>query len=192
MADDAPVRIGLLVGSLRTASFSRLLGKCLPDLAPPGLSITELPSIGGLPLFNHDLMQENVPETVAALASGISACDGLVVISPEYNWSIPGVLKNALDWLSRLDPMPLRNLPVTIFTCSPGLLGGARAHAPIRNVLHSLDCRILARPEVQIAQIAAKLDREALRVSDAQTADFLKLRLADFERFVRREKRLAP
>lgn len=176
---------GTLAGSLRQASYSRLLARCLPALAPAGIRIGELGSVGDLPHFDQDLMAEAVPRPAADLAAQIAELDGLILVSPEYNWSIPGVLKNALDWLSRLDPMPLGDLPVLIVTCSPGLLGGARAHPPIRNVLHALDCRILARPEIQISRIAGKLDPASVTVSDPDTAEFLRQRLADFAHFAR-------
>lgn len=180
------VRLGVLCGSLRKASHSQLLARCLPDHAPVGVTIVQLPTIGALPHFNQDLMtEEGNPASVAKLAATISDLDGMIIVSPEYNWSIPGALKNALDWLSRLEPMPMRNLPVMIVTSSPGLLGGARAHPPIRNILHSLDCRILARPEVQIAQVAKKLDHEQQRISAPETVDFIASRLAAFAAFAR-------
>ncbi|WP_284778001.1 NADPH-dependent FMN reductase [Agrobacterium sp. lyk4-40-TYG-31] len=179
--------LGVMAGSLRKQSFSRALGHCLGALAPEHVTIEELPSIGDLPLFNQDIMDETgAPTALTQLAERISAVDGVIIISPEYNWSIPGALKNALDWLSRLNPAPLAEKPVTIFTCSPGLLGGARAHPPIRNVLHALDCRILARPEVQITQIKAKMAPDLSAVTDSATAEFITQRLAAFSAFAQR------
>lgn len=180
-----PLTLGTLTGSLRAGANSRLLARCLPPLAPEGVRIIDLPSVGELPHFDQDLMAESIPAPVARLGAAAAGVDGLILVSPEYNWSIPGVLKNALDWLSRLKPLPLAGKPVLIVTSSPGLLGGARAHAPMRNILHSMDCRILARPEIQIAQVAGKLDAGSATVSDPQTSDFLKERLADFARFTR-------
>lgn len=181
------LRLGAIAGSLRKKSFSRAFARCLNGLAPPDVSIEELPSIGALPLFNQDVLdEEGIPASLAELTDMIASTQGLIFVSPEYNWSIPGVLKNALDWISRLNPAPLQDKPVIIFTCSPGLLGGARAHAPLRNVLHSLDCRILARPEVQISQIRTKLSEDMSSIADTATAEFVAQRLAAFSEFARR------
>lgn len=180
------LRLGFIAGSLRKKSYSRALAQSLIGLAPGGVEIEELPSIWALPLFNQDVLdEEGIPAALSELAEAIGSVDGLIIVSPEYNWSIPGALKNALDWISRLNPNPLKDKPVTIFTCSPGLLGGARAHPPIRNVLHALDCRILARPEVQIAQIRTKLSEDVSIITDAATAEFVTQRLAAFSEFAR-------
>lgn len=185
MLERQKLKLGTMTGSLRKASFSRVLSKSLPALAEPNVSILELPSVGDLPLFNQDILDENgVPQSVATLAEAVRSVDGLIIVSPEYNWSIPGPLKNALDWLSRLDPQPFADKPAMIITSSPGLLGGARAHPPIRNVLHGIGCRILARPEIQISQIAAKVTTNPAAISDSATADFVTQRLAAFAAFV--------
>jgi chromate reductase len=189
--DNANQRLGVIAGSLRKASFSRALAACLANYAPSGVVIEELPSVGTLPLFNQDVLDEGAPAALSEFAGAIRNVDGVIIVSPEYNWSIPGVLKNALDWVSRLNPHPLQNKPVTIFTCSPGLLGGARAHAPIRNVLHSLDCRIQARPEVQISQIRTKLSADFSTIADAATAEFVTQRIAAFSAFAGRAQQSA-
>lgn len=178
-------RLGTLTGSLRAESYSRRVALAVAELIPDNARMSELPSVGLLPHFDQDLLTDGVPQPVADLARAVAALDGLVLVSPEYNWSFPGVLKNALDWLSRLSPMPLKDLPVLVVTSSPGLLGGARAHAPIRNVLHSLDCRILARPEIQIARVPEKLAPDMPRISDPQTAAFLRERLQAFVEFAK-------
>lgn len=181
------LRFGVIAGSLRKQSFSRALGHCLEGLAPADITVEQLPSIGALPFFNQDILDETgAPAALTELAERIAAVDGVIIISPEYNWSIPGALKNALDWLSRLNPNPLAEKPVTLFTCSPGLLGGARAHPPIRNVLHALDCRILARPEVQITQIKGKMAPDLSAVTDPATAEFITQRLSAFGAFAKR------
>ena len=184
------LRLGTIAGSLRKNSYCRVLSQSLQSLAPEHTQIEELPSIGSLPLFNQDILDEDgVPDGVAQLSEALSKVDGLIIVSPEYNWSIPGALKNALDWISRVPATPLQNKPVTIFTCSPGLLGGARAHPPIRNVLHALDCKILARPEVQIAQIAAKISFDPPKITDATTAEFITARIKAFADFTKATKR---
>ncbi|MDP3342202.1 NADPH-dependent FMN reductase [Frigidibacter sp.] len=183
---DVKLRLGVMLGSLRKASFNAALGRSLATYAPSNTRIDLLPSIGMLPHYNQDILDEGIPEALAQLAEAIRAVDGVIIVSPEYNWSMPGVLKNALDWLSRLNPGPLQDKPVTLFTSSPGLLGGARAHAPIRNVLLALDCKVLVKPEVQISQIKAKLSADTPTITDAATADFVTQRLAAFSDFARR------
>ena len=180
------VRVRVMVGSLRRAAFSNRLAHSLAPLAPAGMQIDLLPSVGLLPHYNQDVMDDGVPQPVSDLTGLVASADGIVIVSPEYNWSIPGVLKNALDWLSRMKPQPLADKPVMIMTCSPGLLGGARAHPPIRNVLHAMDARIHARPEVQIAGVAQKLNAEGPGIADPATADFVAAQLAAFDHFIRR------
>jgi len=176
----------VMVGSLRKAAFTGRLARSLAPLAPSDMRIELLPSVGLLPHFNQDVLDGGVPQVVGDLRDSITAADGLLIVTPEYNWSIPGALKNALDWLSRLKPQPLADKPVMILSSSPGLLGGARVHPPVRNILHSMDARILARPEVQISGIAQKLTPEGDGIADAATAEFVAARLAAFGEFARR------
>ena len=119
------------------------------------------PTPARLPLFNQDVLDEGMPEAVAALITAVEAVDALLIVTPEYNWSIPGGLKNAIDWLSRKNPNPLANKPVSIWSVSPGLLGGARVHEGLRHTLLSQDMIIMAKPEVQIAGAKGKLDVDA-------------------------------
>lgn len=175
--------IGILEGSLRKASLSRAVARSAAGLAPDGVGLTILPSIESLPHFNQDILDEGIPASVAELAAAISAVDALLIVTPEYNWSIPGALKNAIDWLSRLDPLPLAAKPVAIWTVSPGLLGGARVHESLRQTLHSQDMRIMAKPEIQIGGAKGKVDVEAGAITHDDTAVFLGKHLAAFDAF---------
>ena len=96
-----PHKVLALVGSLRAGSLNRILFEAAVELAPPGMTITEFAQIGELPLYNADLDVDPYPPPVLALDSAINAADGVLFISPEYNYSVPGVLKNAIDWASR-------------------------------------------------------------------------------------------
>jgi chromate reductase, NAD(P)H dehydrogenase (quinone) len=178
-------KIGVLEGSLRKASRSRAVARSASALAPSGMEISILPSTETLPHFNQDILDEGVPASVAELAAALSAVDALLVVTPEYNWSIPGTLKNAIDWLSRLDPLPLAAMPVAIWTVSPGLLGGARVHESLRQTLHSQDMRIMAKPEIQIAGAKGKVDVEAGVITHEDTAAFLGKHLVAFDAFCR-------
>lgn len=179
------VKIGIITGSLRKSSINRALARGLKKICPHNMELIDLPPIGNIPHYNQDNLDENgVPISVKLLSEEIELINGVIIVSPEYNWSIPGVLKNALDWISRVDPCPLQLKPVTIYTTSPGLLGGARAHAPIRNVLTSLDCRVMAKPEVQIGKAMDKVDVKAGTISDQKTIEFLEMQLAKFVQFI--------
>ena len=177
--------LGIWEGSLRRASLSRAAARAVAGLAPEGFSVETLPNPGTLPLFDQDVMDQGLPESVATLLAAVTRCDAILIVTPEYNWSVPGALKNAIDWVSRAQPVPLAGKPVAIWSVSPGLLGGARVHESLRHVLHSQDMRIMAKPEVQIAQARAKLDVEAGRITDPQTEAFLRGHLEQFLRYSR-------
>lgn len=179
------LRLGVLEGSLRRASLSRAAARAVSGLAPEGMSVTLLPNPGTLPLFDQDILDDGMPDSAAALIDAIRACDAVLIVTPEYNWSIPGGLKNAIDWTSRVQPMPLAGKPVAVWSVSPGLLGGARVHEGLRHVLHSQDSRIMAKPEVQIAGAKSKIDVEAGRITAEDTAEFLRGHLRTFEAFCR-------
>lgn len=177
--------IGILEGSLRKASLSRAVARAAADLAPQRVTVTILPSTETLPHYNQDIKDEGIPASVAELAEAISKIDALLIVTPEYNWSIPGALKNAIDWLSRLDPLPLASMPVAIWTVSPGLLGGARVHESLRQTLHSQGMQIMAKPEIQIGGAKGKVDVEAGKITHEDTAEFLRKHLAAFEAFAK-------
>lgn len=169
--------LGVLEGSLRKASLSRAVARSATDLAPEGLDVVLMPNPGTLPLFNQDVLDEGMPAAVSALADALAGIDALLIVTPEYNWSIPGGLKNAIDWVSRLKPNPLEGMPVAIWSVSPGILGGARVHESLRHVLHSQDMVIMAKPEVQVAGARSKVDVAAGTVTDQVTRDFLSAHL---------------
>lgn len=152
-------------------------------MVPDGMEAVALPNPGNLPLFNQDLMDDSLPAPVGELIAAVDAVDAVLIVTPEYNWSIPGGLKNAIDWLSRANPNPLAHKPVSIWSVSPGLLGGARVHEGLRHTLMSQDMIIMAKPEVQIAGAKGKLDVEAGTLTDADTEAFLRGHLSSFATF---------
>ena len=101
-----------ICGSLRKGSYNRMVMKLLPGLAPPGLAIKEAPTFAEFPLYNADV--QDSPAPVHALADAIGAADGVIFCTPEYNFSMPGGLKNAIDWVSRLPNQPFAGKPVAI------------------------------------------------------------------------------
>lgn len=142
-------KIALIIGSLRKDSFNRKLAKGLVKIAPPNFIFTEL-SIGDLPLYNQD-DDDNQAEQVKKLKTQIVDADGLLFVSPEYNRSIPGVLKNALDHCSRpYGQNAWAQKPAGIIGVSPGAIGTACAQQHLRNVLAYLDVFTLGQPEAFI------------------------------------------
>ena len=142
-------QIAVFVGSLRTASINRRLALAVEHLAPPGISFRHL-TIGDLPLYDPD-HDDAPPPAAKQLKEAIESADGLLFVTPEYNRSIPGVLKNALDTASRpYGKNSLAGKPAAIIGASPGAIGTALAQAHLRVVLAYLDVPTLAQPEAYI------------------------------------------
>lgn len=173
-----------LLGSLRKNSVNAAVARALPTLAPENVTISSLGSIADIPHYNADLQAEGFPVPVQAMAKQIMAADGVIIVTPEYNYSIPGVLKNALDWISRMTPQPFASKPVAIQTASPGIIGGARAQYQLRQSLVFLDAVVLNKPEIMIGQIAGKVASEPPELTDVGTRDFLANQLLSFVKMI--------
>jgi chromate reductase len=176
-----------ICGSLRKGSFNRMLANLLPGLAPAGMTITPSPSIE-MPLYNSDMQAEGFPPAATALAEAIRAADGVIIVSPEYNWTIPGGLKNAIDWVSRTKDQPFANKPVCLQSCSMGILGGARAQYHMRQSMVFLNASVFNTPEVLIAQAQNKFDDKTGELKDEATRTVIKQQLEAFEKFIERHK----
>jgi chromate reductase len=151
-----PTRLVGLAGSLRKASYSRatLLGIRHNLPAAIKLEIYDLQ----LPLYNEDEDGAHTPDNVLSFRSAIGASDGVVIVTPEYNHGIPGVLKNALDWASRpYGKSVLLDKPVLVISVSPAFTGGVRAQAQVNETLLSIPARLMAGPQVVLGGIAAKI-----------------------------------
>jgi chromate reductase, NAD(P)H dehydrogenase (quinone) len=185
MVEPRSLSVVSICGSLRKGSFNAALQRALPDLAPEGLKITPLAGIGEMPLYNADVQAEGFPKSVTDMANSIRQADGLIFCSPEYNYSVPGVLKNAIDWLSRLKEQPFAGKPVLLQSASGGALGGARMQYHLRQVMVFVDARVLNRPEVFVGAAQNKFDAD-LKLTDPGTRDIIKQQLAGFETFIRR------
>ena len=139
------------------------------------------------PRINGDLQNASgIPADVVALADAIRAADGVVIVSPEYNWSIPGVLKNAIDWLSRVKDQPFAFKPVALQSASGSPVGAARMQYHLRQTLNSLEALILNRPEVIVTFANKKIDEKTLELTDQPTKDVIKMQLEAFAKFIRR------
>ena len=155
-------------GSLRAGSYSTAVLAAFVEAVDADWDRAD---IGALPLFNQDLYVEPLPAAVAAFRAQIAAADGIVIVSPEYNHGIPGVLKNAIDWASRPhNGSPLRNKPVLIATASHAFTGGVRAQYQIREALVSALARPVNTPEIVVGLVNAKMVEG--RFEDAVTIDF--------------------
>ncbi|MBA2446682.1 MAG: NAD(P)H-dependent oxidoreductase [Chloroflexi bacterium] len=147
-----------VAGSLRRQSYNRALLRAAAELVPPHVAI-ETFDIGRLPHFNQDVEAEGDPPEVRELKERLRAADALLIATPEYNWSTPGVLKNAIDWASRPpSSTPLKHKPVAIMGASPGLLGTARAQLALRQALIFPDAWVLPNPQVVVMGAADKFD----------------------------------
>jgi chromate reductase len=185
MADKLNVLI--ICGSLRKKSYNAALTRALPELAPPELNLIMAPSIGGFPLYNADVQEgSGFPAPANELAAAIKAADGVLFVTPEYNWSMPGVLKNAIDWVSRMPDQPFKEKPVAIQSCSQGPLGGARMQYHWRMSMTFLAAFIFGTPEIFIGVAQNKFDKETLALTDQPTRDIVKQQLAAFAKFIAR------
>jgi len=177
------VRLLGISGSLRSGSHCTAVLRTLAERLY-GDARLELHPLDGVPLFNADLDGEQAPAAVRDLKAAITAADGLVVCSPEYNYGMSGVLKNAIDWASRPGfKSPLKGKPVLVMTASPGTAGGVRAQYQVREALSATLARPLARQHVAIASVADKM--AGGRLNDPATLDFVLQAVGDLVQEVR-------
>src|SRR4051794_34793998 len=182
--DMADLNVISICGSLRKGSFNRMLMNSLPPLAPAGMKINEAPSFAEFPLYNADIQNSSgFPAPVNTLADAIRAADGVIIVTPEYNFSTPGGLKNALDWVSRLPNQPFAGKPIALQSASPGPLGGGRVQYDLRKSLVFLDALTLNKPEIFVGNCAAKFD-ETGELKDEATINFIKQQLEAFSSFI--------
>ncbi|HEX8107411.1 MAG TPA: NAD(P)H-dependent oxidoreductase [Kofleriaceae bacterium] len=171
-----------ICGSLRKASLNRALLAAVRDALPPDVQMT-LHDALDLPIFNNDLED---PPGVVRLKAAIAAADGVVFSVPEYNYSIPGGLKNALDWVSRPpDQSPLRGKPIGMVGAASGMSGTIRAQTHLRQVMVYSDSPCLSQPEVLIPRAKERFDADG-RLTDPSTRVLLEKFGAAMAVFVRR------
>ena len=166
------LKILTFAGSLRKASYNKALVRAAVEVAPENVAL-EVFDLEGIPPFNQD-NENNPPPKVVEFKEKIRNADALLIASPEYNYSIPGVLKNAIDWASRPNRgNPLESKPVAIMSASPGRFGGARAQYHLRQVFVFLNMYPLNRPEVFVTFAGQKFDEQG-RLIDEKTKEFIK------------------
>lgn len=177
-----------LCGSLRAGSINRHALNLAGALMPDSMKL-EIVDWRDVPVFDGDLFAQGLPPAVAALKARIARADGVIIATPEYNFSVPGGLKNVLDWLSRGDDQPFALKPMAILSASPGPLGGARVQYDLRKVMLYLNALVLAKPEVFIASANTKFDASGA-CTDETTRKFVGDQMKAFEAWIAGAKRM--
>ncbi|MEQ1573677.1 MAG: NADPH-dependent FMN reductase [Vicinamibacterales bacterium] len=171
-------------GSLRRDSFNTRLLRAAQELAPDGVTINIL-DISDVPLYNEDIRVSGYPPAVIAMREAIRAADALLIATPEYNYSVPGVLKNAIDWGSRPPDQPFAGKPLGIMGASGGLSGTMRAQYHLRQIAVFVDLIPLNKPEVMVRSGGDKFDASG-RLTDEDTRAHVKKLVEALEAWTRR------
>ncbi|MGH7104884.1 MAG: NADPH-dependent FMN reductase [Acetobacteraceae bacterium] len=180
-------KVGYFIGSLAKASINRKLSRALIALAPPELTMTEIP-LKDLPLYSHDY-DADYPPVARAFKQAIADVDAIVFVTPEYNRSIPGALKNAIDWASRpWGQNSFARKPSAIIGTSPGAIGTAIAQQSLRGVLCYCNSPLMNTLEAYI-QFTPGLITDDGQVTNDTTAEFLRNYMAEFHAFIVRVKK---
>jgi chromate reductase len=186
MSEAGTVRILGIAGSLRRGSFNAATLRAAQEWAPSGVTI-DIFDIAPIPLYNEDVRQQGFPAPVEDLRARIKSADGLLIVTPEYNYSIPGVLKNAIDWASRPPDQPFDGKPIGVMGASVGTHGSSRAQYHLRQCFVFLNGLVMNRPEVMIPTAQTKFDADG-KLADQATRDFITAHLAEFKNWVLRLK----
>ena len=183
-------KVGYIVGSLATASINRKLAQALGKLAPPGLMLVEIP-FKDLPLYSYDY-DADFPSSARAFKQAIADVDAVLFVTPEYNRSIPGALKNAIDWASRpYGKNAFTRKPSAVIGTSPGAIGTAVAQQHLRSILSFCNSPQMNSPEAYIQFKPGMINDEG-QVTDESTAEFLRKYLTEFHAFIIRVLTVLP
>ena len=177
-------------GSLRKASLNMAALRACQELMPPGVSLT-ITTLGDLPMYNQDVFDAGIPAPVKRFHDEVAAADGVLIATPEYNFSLPPALKNAIDWVSKMPNQPFSNKPCAVFSASQGPLGGARVQYDVRRILVQLWALMLPRPEVFIGVAQTKFDKDG-RLTDEATKKFLADLVGGFKTWIERMRAAKP
>ncbi|MFC5651994.1 NADPH-dependent FMN reductase [Paenibacillus solisilvae] len=172
-------KIGLIVGSLREHSFNRMIAEAIPELEA-SVEYEQI-SIAELPLYNGDLDRGDGPEPVRLFREAIQRVDGILIVSPEYNSGIPGVLKNALDWASTpTKTAALLRKPAGLVGATPGVKGTILSQQQIRQTLEAAQAYVLPFQKMYISQVMDKVDAERRELTDETTRKYLQRYVQQF------------
>jgi chromate reductase len=182
------MRIAGIAGSLREGSLNKGLLRAAVELAPAGMEVIVYTRLGDIPPYNDDVFTKGDPEPVTDLKTFIGGADALLISTPEYNYGVPGVLKNAIDWASRpAGKSPLNRKPAAIMGCSPGLGGTIRAQHALRQSFVFTDTYAMLQPEIKIPSAAPLFDA-ASKLTDENTRQHIKKFLDAFAIWIARFK----
>jgi chromate reductase len=183
--DTRDLRVLGIAGSLRATSYNRGLLLAAKENAPAGMAI-DIFDIAHIPGYNGDVEAEGEPEPVAPFKSAISEADALLFATPEYNYGLPGVLKNAIDWASRPPgKSALVGKPAAIMGATPGTGGTARAQLQLRQTLAATRVHVLTQPEIFVAGASSKFDEDG-RLTDEETLKYIRKLLDGLAAWTRR------
>jgi chromate reductase len=180
------MRVAGIAGSLREGSLNKGLLRAATELAPAGMEIKIYTRLGDIPPYNDDVFQKGDPEPVADLKAFISSADAMLISTPEYNYGVPGVLKNAIDWASRpAGKSALNRKPAAIMGCSPGLGGTIRAQHALRQTFVFTETHVMSQPEIKIPSAAPLFDASS-NLTDENTRQYVRKFLAAFAKWIER------
>ena len=182
------IRVAGIVGSLREGSLNKGLLRAATELAPAGMEIEIYTRLRDIPPYNDDVFMKGDPEPVADLKNFIGGADALLISTPEYNYGVPGVLKNAIDWASRpAGKSALNRKAAAIMGCSPGLGGTIRAQHSLRQSFVFTETHVMSQPEIKIPSAAGLFDTSA-KLTDENTRQHIKKFLEAFATWIGRFK----
>lgn len=173
-------------GSLRAKSYNTMLLRAAMELAPQGMVIR--PASIDLPLYNDDVRELGYPAPVSLLRTQVAQADAVLIATPEYNFSIPGVLKNAIDWLSRPPDQPFNEKPVAIMGASTGRFGTVRSQNHLRQSFLFMNANVLNKPAVMVGDAAAQFDDNG-RLTDTSTREHVAKLLEALAKSIERQNR---
>jgi chromate reductase, NAD(P)H dehydrogenase (quinone) len=182
------IRVAGICGSLREGSLNKGLLHAAVDLVPSGMEIQIYTRLADIPPYNDDVFQKGDPEPVADLKKVLGGADALLISTPEYNYGIPGVLKNAIDWASRpAGKSVLNRKPAALMGCSPGLGGTIRAQHALRQSFVFTETHVMLQPEIKVPSAAPLFDSSA-KLIDENTRQYVKKFLEAFAKWIDRFK----
>jgi chromate reductase len=182
------IRVAGICGSLRAASINKGLLRAAAELAPAGMEIQIYARLGEIPPYNEDVFAKGDPEPVADMKHFIGNSDAILIVSPEYNYGVPGVLKNAIDWASRPSgKCVLNHKPAALMGCSPGLGGTIRCQHALRQTFVFTETHVMSQPEIKIPSAAALFDANC-QLIDENTRQHVKKFLDSFAVWIGRFK----
>ena len=180
----ADLKVLGITGSLRKASYNTAALRACAELLPRGMTL-RITSIADIPMFNQDVFDAGLPDPAKRFRAEVAEADGLLIASPEHNFSLSAALKNAIDWGSRAPNQVFQEKPVAIFSATGGPLGGARVQYDLRRILGQLVAHVQPKPEVFIGAAQSKFDAQG-KLTDETTRKFLTELLAGFKVWIER------